>query len=105
MKPKKSNYFTQNNNIKRIAIVVGLLLLIPLYGNIFINGWNWGLADFVFAGLFFFVLGFSLDFISKYFTKSAHRIIACVTIIVIFFLIWVELAVDAVSQALTLLLS
>src|SRR5215211_4283471 len=29
-------------NIVRIAIVVGLILLVPLWGNHYIDGWNWG---------------------------------------------------------------
>src|SRR4051812_5676977 len=36
------NYtFMNNRKITRIAVVVGILLLVPLLGNRFVDGWNW----------------------------------------------------------------
>lgn len=74
--------------LTRIAIIVGLILLIPLYGNFFVEGWNWGFFDFVFMGLLLFVTGLGIDFVSKKFTNPIYRLLAICTVIFGFLLVW-----------------
>jgi hypothetical protein len=107
MKTKSTNFFMQNKSIVRIAFLVGLILLIPLVltirdGGVEGVGWNWKLGDFIFAGVMLFGTGLALDFTAKKLTNPVYRVIACTAIVVAFLLIWVEFAVDAVSQALAL---
>lgn len=87
--------------IIRVAIEVGIILLIPLFGNFFIEGWNWGVLDFVAMGLLLFIAGLAIDIaIRKFKNKPLYQVIAVLAILAILVLIWVELAVDAVSQFL-----
>lgn len=85
-------------NIFRIVAVVGLILLIPLFGNIFVEGWNWGFFDFIVMGALLFLTGLAIDFAIRKINNPLHRVIAVVAIVLALILIWVELAVDAVSQ-------
>ena len=97
----------QNKNIVRIAIVVGLILLIPLVltllgSGVDGEGWNWKLGDFIVMGVLLFGTGLALDFAVRKLTNPVYRVFAVIAIVVALLLIWVELAVDRVSQALAL---
>jgi peptidoglycan/LPS O-acetylase OafA/YrhL len=88
--------------IIRIAIVVILILLIPIMMMLFgVDGWNWGPGDFVAMGALLFGAGLVIDFAVRKIANLKYRIFAIIAIVAIFLLIWAELAVDAVSQALT----
>lgn len=88
-------------NIIRISIIVGIILLIPLFGNFFIQGWDWGILDFVFAGILFFITGLGIDFVIRKFKgKPLYQFLSVIVIIGILLLIWVEMAVDAVSRSI-----
>ena len=39
---------------KRPAWITALILLIPVLGNHFVDGWNWDLGGFVVVGIFLF---------------------------------------------------
>lgn len=65
-------------------------------------GWNWKLGDFIVMGALLFGTGLTLDFAVKKLTNPIYRVTACVAIVLVLLLIWVELAVDGVSQALAL---
>lgn len=93
----------QKRNIKQIAMIVGTLLIVPLFGNLFIEGWNWGPLDFVLLGAMLFVVGLAMDFVTRKIKKPAQRTLALAVIAVTFLLLWAELAVDAVSQLLSFL--
>lgn len=86
------------NNILRILGIVVLILLIPFFGNIFVEGWNWGILDFIAMGLLLFVTGLAIDWAIRKFSNPLHRIIAVVVIVATLLLVWVELAVEAISQ-------
>lgn len=90
-------------NIIRVAIIVLVILLIPVLGNLFVDGWNWGPLDFVIIGLLLFFTGCAIDYAARNITDPIYRIIAIAAIVGVLLLIWVELAVDAVSSTLKLL--
>ena len=71
----------QKRNIIRIAGVVGAILLIPLFGNIFVDGWNWGVLDFIVMGTLLFVTGLALDLAVRKIHKPIYRVGACVAIV------------------------
>lgn len=62
--------------IKKILIVTAIILLVPLFGNIFIEGWNWGVFDFVFAASYIIFAGLVYSFgISKIRNKNKRLIV------------------------------
>jgi hypothetical protein len=105
MKAKSNDIPFQSKNIIRIAIAVGLILLIPLIltirdGAVEGGGWNWTLSDFIVMGTLLFGTGLAIDLAARKLTNPIYRIIAITAIIIALFLIWVELAVEGVSQAI-----
>lgn len=87
----------------RIAIVVALILLIPLFGNLIVDGWNWSIGDFIIMGTLLFCTSLAINFTIKQITHPIYRILACAFIVLVLLAIWAELAVDAVSQLLNFL--
>ncbi len=95
-------------NINRIALVVGMILLIPLTLTLFNpsasiyggagGGWDWMPGDFLFMGMLLFAAGAGIDLAARKINNPTKRTFAIIAIIAVLFLIWVELAVDAVSQ-------
>jgi hypothetical protein len=67
-------------------------LVIPAFGQLFVNGWNWGLGDFLFAWVFFNALGLTYTFVTNKITHRGRRIMAGVIIIAIFAFVWIMLA-------------
>jgi len=104
---------TQNKNVVRIALMVGLILLIPLAltvlnPNAHLNGgkgggWDWAPGDFLAMGVLLFGTGLAIDFTMRKLANPVHRVVAIVATVSVLFLIWVELAVDGVTQALEFL--
>ena len=77
----------------RILPIVGLLLLIPLIAMQLTNEVNWSLFDFIIMGGMLTITGLLIGIILKKVNNSKNRLILIVTIVMIFFLIWAELAV------------
>ncbi len=92
-----------SSNYLRILLIVGAILLIPLFGNLFINGWNWSPMGFVFAGVLLYITGLVIDFVRRKIANPTNRIIAIILIVLAFLAFWSELAVDAVSQTLKII--
>jgi hypothetical protein len=85
-------------NIVRLAIVVGLILLVPLWGNHFIDGWNWDLFDFVCAGALLFGTGLAYELIARKGGTAAYRaavVIACAGALL---LVWMNAAVGIIGD-------
>ena len=93
------------NNIVKITVFVAIILLIPVFGNLFVEGWNWGPLDFVIIGSLLFLTGLAIDIVSQKLTNPIYKILAVIIIIGVLMAIWVELAVDGVSQMLGVLFS
>ena len=86
-------YVKQNKRLIGIIVVVLVLLFIPLLAMLFTNEVNWNLFDFFVASILLFSAGFSLEFICRKVTKTKTRIVICGLLLLLFFLIWLELAV------------
>ncbi len=99
---ESKNMIIRKNAI-RVAVIVGLILLIPLFGNIFVDGWNWSIAGFFFVGALLFGTGLAIDLASRKITNPTYRVLAIISIVLALILVWIEIAVDAVSRALGLL--
>lgn len=76
-----------------ILISTIVLLLIPLIAMQFSDAVNWTLSDFVVAGVLFCGAGIMCDFVLRKLKKSDYRSVIILALILIFLLIWAELAV------------
>ena len=84
--------------IIRLLLLVALILLIPLFGNYFIEGWNWGMEDFIFAAAMLFAAGLGFELARTMIKNTLHRAIVILGIIMIFLFIWVELAIGIIGD-------
>lgn len=76
-----------------IALTTATLLAIPFIAMQFTDEVNWRFFDFVVAGALLLVTGLLFDLIFRKTNKISYRIALSVTLLVIFLLIWAELAV------------
>ena len=89
----------KKKNITRVALIAGLILLVPLVLQLTIGtgvdgqGFNWKLGDFIVMGALIFGAGLAIDFAMRKVTNSTRRIVAIIAIVLAFLLIWAELAV------------
>ena len=77
----------------RILPIVGLLLLIPLIAMQLTNEVNWSFFDFIIMGALLTITGLLIGIIFQKVKNSKNRQILIITIVMMFFLIWAELAV------------
>jgi len=81
---------------KRLIIIVltsVFLLLIPLIAMQFTDEVNWNLFDFIVAGALLLSTGLMCELVIRKINKIKYRIAICVALLIVFLLIWVELAV------------
>lgn len=83
----------KNNIVFRPTLATLLILLIPFLGNLFINGWNWDIADFIIIGTLLFVTGFIVELVNMKVKNNNHRLAVIIAIILVFLYIWAELGV------------
>ena len=77
----------------KILLTVGLLLMIPLIAMQLTNEVNWSLFDFMIMGAMLTITGLLGGEIFKRVKNSGYRLILTITIVLILFLLWAELAV------------
>ena len=90
---KLNKNIIKNLNISKKAIYPLSLLIIPLLGIILTNSVEWNIYDFLLMGSLLLVLGFGIELTSLNFKQLNRRIAIITFIILIFLLIWIELAV------------
>lgn len=98
MKTAKNITYVNAKHAFRIAVVVGVILLVPLVltwtgSGIEGQGWYWTPRDFVFGFVMLFGTGLAIDYTVRRFKAPVHRAIAVSGIILAFLIIWVEMAV------------
>ena len=76
-----------------ITLIVFLILLVPFIAMQFTDEVNWTLLDFVIGGILLFGFGLLLDYTLRKLSKFKHKIALSIAIVVVFILIWMELAV------------
>jgi len=87
-----------NKNIIRIALGTALILLVPLLGNHFVNGWNWDLFDFAFAGTLLFGTSLAYELLARKSGKITYRAAVGVALAAAFILVWVNGAVGIIGN-------
>jgi hypothetical protein len=55
------------------ALITALILLIPLLGNHFVEGWNWDLLGFVRIGILLFATGLTYELVTRNVDTIAYR--------------------------------
>ena len=83
----------QNKRLIAIVGIVILLLLIPLIAMQFTDEVSWTLFDFVIASILLLCTGILCEFVLRKIKKTKLKIIICLAILALLFLIWAELAV------------
>ncbi len=60
--------------ILKIMAGATVALLIPILGNTFVDGWNWDWHDFLFAWVFWVVMGTTILLVTRRYKKHAWLI-------------------------------
>lgn len=76
-----------------ILIAIAILLLLPIVAMQFTNEVNWTLFDFVVLALLLLGTGLVGELVLRKVKNQTGRIVLCVAVLLVFFLIWAELAV------------
>ena len=84
---------TSNKRLAGILIVIPLLLLIPFVAMQYTTEVHWTIFDFIIAGLLLLGAGLAIELILRMVSQRKHRIILGITVFVVLFLLWAELAV------------
>jgi len=82
----------RNKQIIRIVACSTAALVVPILGQLFVDGWNWGLSDFIFAWVFFNILGLAFIFATDQITNPRGKIAAGILVVAVFAFIWIRLA-------------
>jgi len=83
----------KNKRLIIIVLISVMLLFIPLIAMQFTDEVNWTLGDFVAAGVLLFGTGLVCEIVIRKVKKTHYRIAICLTLLVLFLLVWAELAV------------
>lgn len=81
---------------KTIFYVLGAtlcLLAIPTIGMCFSNDIHWGVLDFLVMGSMFFITAIGVSIVWKKVTRKKLRAVMTFLIVILFLVIWAELAV------------
>ena len=76
-----------------IAMITASILLIPLIAMQFSEEVRWTIGDFMVAASLLFGVGLLLDFALRQIKRSGYRVLIIVGILILFLLVWAELAV------------
>ncbi len=71
-----------------------MILIIPLVGAILSDQIDWGILDFLVMGIILLIVGMVLSVVSQKIKNPRKKLFYNLVIMLIFFLIWAELAVD-----------
>jgi hypothetical protein len=85
-----------NIRIKRfvgILIAASVLLLVPFVSMQFTDEVKWSSFDFLIMGVLLFGVGIICELVLRKIKDSRYRFALCAIVLILFFLIWAELAV------------
>jgi len=89
----KTFMITENKRLLGIVLTAALLLLLPLLAMQFTDDVDWGPLDFAIMGILLFGTGLMCEFVLRKIKNNGYRIALVGAILIVFFLIWAELAV------------
>ncbi|MPS63349.1 MAG: hypothetical protein DI622_10430 [Chryseobacterium sp.] len=76
-----------------IFAVPAMLLAVAFFCNLFVEGFNWSLPDFVIAGILLFGTAFVISLVVNSKKSFSSKLIICGIVLLVLILIWIELAV------------
>ena len=79
--------------MKKSALYPLLLLCIPLIGNIFVDGFNWGFFDFIIMGSLILLFSSGINLVLLRQKSIQYNVTFIGVLVLIFLIIWAELAV------------
>ena len=82
----------KKKQVVRIITWSTAALFIPVLGQLFVDGWNWGINDFAFAWVFFNLLGLTYVFVTNKIKRRGMRLAAGAAVVAVFAFIWGMLA-------------
>jgi hypothetical protein len=82
-----------NKRLTIIMAIAAILLTIPLIAMQFTHEVDWTVSDFIIMGVLLFGTGLTCEFILRMVKSIKYRIIICGAVLLVFFLIWAEMAV------------
>jgi len=98
--PQKACYYIDTKNMNKItthivynAGILLFLLLIPFVAMFFTDQVVWTLSDFIIAGILLSVTSLFLNITYRKFRSSKYRFFILLFIVIVFILVWGELAV------------
>ncbi|MFC4721822.1 hypothetical protein ACFO5O_05795 [Geojedonia litorea] len=83
----------KNKRLLIILLAVPILLLIPFIAMQFSDEVTWSGYDFVVMGALLLITGLLCEMVLRKVTKTNHRLMMCLGILLLFLLVWAELAV------------
>jgi len=83
----------KNKRLLIILATVVILLLIPLVAMQFTNEVDWNIFDFTIMGILLLGTGLLIELVLRNVKDGINRILISVIVLLVFFLIWAELAV------------
>jgi hypothetical protein len=98
MKPKSTNFITQNKNIFLIALATALILLLPLAAMQFTAEVNWSPFDFAVAGTLLFGAGLAYELVTRKARSIAYRAAVGAALGTGLLLLWVDLAAGIIGS-------
>lgn len=90
-----------NTAQKTIGISVAMLLLIPLFTMQFTKQVNWSAFDFIVMGILLASTGLTCEFLSRKIISKNIKIVVIVGMLILFLLIWAELAVGIFNSPIS----
>lgn len=83
----------KNKRIIAIITISTLLLFIPLIAMHYTKEVNWGIFDFLIMSILLLTVGFSCELVLRKVKTLKNRIILFSIVLLLFLLIWAELAI------------
>ena len=84
---------SKNKRLSYMLLSIPVLLSIPLIAMQFTDEVNWDLLDFVVMGFLLLCVGLLLEMVLRLVKKKGKRTWLIIGIIILFLLVWAELAV------------
>ncbi len=88
----------KTKHILRVLIIVALLLLIPVLGNRYVDGWNWTLFDFIWAAVVLSSAGLAFEFVTSRSGALMYKVAGGLAVITALVLVWINAAVSIIGD-------
>jgi hypothetical protein len=80
------------------AAVVAFLLIIPVLGNRYVDGWNWSPFDFIWAGVVLFGAASTYELVSRKGGTTAYRTAVGIGVATALILFWINAAAGIIGD-------